>query len=41
MRALPSHLEEPRALTAFDVYAGHVGEAIVNLERLAGVDPAA
>lgn len=42
MRALPRHLEEPRALSALGAYAAHVSDAIVNLERLAATDdPAA
>lgn len=43
MRALPRHLDDPRAMAALGVYADNVGDAIANLERLAGsaADPAA
>lgn len=34
MRALPQHLDEPRALEALATYAAHVGDAVLNLERL-------
>jgi len=38
--AVPQHLETERALAAFTRYATHVGDAVENLERIAGAGPA-
>jgi hypothetical protein len=35
MRALPQHLDEPRAQEALTTYVAHVGDAVARLEELA------